>query len=68
MDPNTVALLGPISGILIGIALLVVVWLFGLSAAVTATPRRGLRAGWLLVGFMAIAIIVLASIRLAAMV
>ena len=62
MGTDTARLLGIIGQLIIGLALLLVVWMLGRDG--TAPPARALRRGWFVVAVFGLAVVVLAAVRL----
>lgn len=69
MSTQLINILGPVGGILIGLALILVVFLLGrdYAAASPAPPSRAtLRVGWFLVGVAGVAVLIISVLRLVA--
>jgi hypothetical protein len=64
MTADTARLLGVIGQLIIGLAILLVVWM--LSRTTPPTSRVALRRGWFVVAVLGLAVVVLAAVRLPA--
>ena len=62
MDADMVRLVGIIGQLIVGLAILLVVWLLGRD---TAVPRPVAVRGWFIVAVAGLAVVVLAAVRLA---
>lgn len=66
MSPDTARLLGIVGQLLLGMALLAVVWLLGMGdPQVPARRPATLRTGWFVVFVFGLAVVILAAVRLA---
>jgi hypothetical protein len=68
VDPQTARLLGIIGQLIIGVAMLVLVWLLGARVPATQRSPGLVRAAWFAFAVAAIAVVVLAAVRLATVV
>jgi hypothetical protein len=66
MSADLARLLGIIGQLIIGLALILVVWMLGRSPSQPAVGHGALRAGWFVVALFGVTVVVLAAIRLAA--
>jgi hypothetical protein len=64
MTTDTARLLGIIGQLIIGLAILLVVWM--LSRTAPPTSPAALRRGWFVVAVLGLAVVVLAAVRLPA--
>lgn len=64
MSTDTARLLGIIGQMIIGLAILLVVWMLGLGAPPAARRPATLRIGWFVVAVLGLAVLVLAVVRL----